>query len=50
MPIKLNGDQLAVAGSLTNISIFSFITGSADFEISTGSIVDRPAGTVSRTR
>ena len=45
MPITLRGEQLAVAGSLTNISIFSFITGSADFEISTGSIViDLPTG------
>ena len=44
MPVKLNGEQLAVAGKLTNISIFGFITGMADFEIATGTIlIDLPA-------
>ena len=43
IPVTYRGDLLAVAGSLTGIDIFGFVTGSAEFEIESGSVaVDLP--------
>ena len=50
MPVALRGAQTAVAGTLTNLNLFDFITGGANFALSSRSVDVDSTATATRPR